>query len=367
VLESIDLRKLSEMEGPERAFVSLYLSGPKAMGGLKDREDRVRRLLADDGAELEHFEESMRLLRAAVEQGGGPDGPRAVFASWALDYVAAYPLPVAPKDLLWVDSSPYIRPLAELQDDYRSFVVVFADNRSAEIFLASADELVESGGRVRGDVKNHVKKGGWSQKRYQRRRAHQLLQYAKEVAQRIEDLVRETDVDRVVLIGSEEALRAIRDAIPPPLRGLVVESMSEDPDRDRQELVDDAAEAAREHHHEEAEELWAWMRNEGLKEGLAAFGPSEVLRAALEGRIDVLLACREAKVTGLRCRECELLAWAQLHQCPACRSSSVFPVDLVNEIVERVAATGGESRFTRDIPRLAELGGLAAALRWSAD
>jgi hypothetical protein len=39
----------------------------------------------------------------------------------------------------------------------------------------------------------------------------------------------------------------------------------------------------------------------------------------------------------------------------------------VNEIVERVAATRGESRFTRDIPRLAELGGLAAALRWSAD
>jgi peptide chain release factor subunit 1 len=327
----------------------------------------VRRLLADDAVELEHFEESMRMLRAVLKEGGGPDGPRAAFASWALDYVVAYPLPVAPKDLLWIDSSPYIRPLAELQDGYRSFVVVFADNRSAEIFLASADELVEAGGRIRGNVKNHVKKGGWSQKRYQRRRANQLLHYAREVAERIEDLVAESDVDRIVLIGSREARHAIHEALPEPLREQVVESMGEDLDKDRRDLVEDAAEAAEEHHREETQELWSWLRNEGLKGGLAAFGPREVLQAALEGRVDVLLVAREAEVTGLRCRECELLAWARPQQCPACHSSSVFPVDLVNEIVERVATTGGETRFAEGMPRLLELGGLAAALRWSVD
>ena len=57
---------------------------------------------------------------------------------------------------------------------------------------------------MRGDVKNHVKKGGWSQKRYQRRRQNGLLHYAKEVAETLDRLVQESGVERVVLFGSQE-------------------------------------------------------------------------------------------------------------------------------------------------------------------
>ena len=42
----------------------------------------------------------------------------------------------------------------------------------------------------------------------------------------------------------------------------------------------EAVEATQERQREEAEELWSWLRNEGLKGGLAAFGPSEILAAA---------------------------------------------------------------------------------------
>ena len=63
MLQQIDLRELAAMTGPERAFLSLYASGPEALQSLRDREDRIRRLLADNDAELEHFEESLRMIR----------------------------------------------------------------------------------------------------------------------------------------------------------------------------------------------------------------------------------------------------------------------------------------------------------------
>ena len=366
MLGEIDLRELAEMSGPERAFVSLYISGPEALGSLANREERVRALLSDDEVESEHFSESMRMLRETLDE-HRPEGPMAVFASWALDLVVGYRLPVAPPDLLWVDSSPYIRPIAEIQDENERFAVVFADNRAAEVYLAGSDDLLEAGGRIRGDVKNHVKKGGWSQKRYQRRRSNEILHYAKEVAQRLEKLVSGSEVDRVVLIGSEEACRAIREAVPESLDGAIVATVHDDLSKDTQVLMTEAIEATREREREDERELWKWLRNEGLKEGLAAFGPRDTLAACKEGRVDVLFVDRELELEGMRCRDCEILAYAKPQQCPSCRSTSVFSVDLVNEMVELAALSGARTEFTDPIPALTEVGGIAAALRWAAN
>jgi peptide subunit release factor 1 (eRF1) len=368
MLETIDLRTLAEQTGPERAFVSLYLSGPEAVGQIPNREERVRRFLADSPVESEHFAETMKLVHAALEEDGGPKGPMAIFASWAAGSLVRYPLPEVPEDLLWVDSSPYIRPLARLQQDYEGFVLVFADNEAAEVHVVSASrELLQAGGKIRGDIKNHVKKGGWSQKRYQRRRQNELLQYAKEVAERLGQVVAESGLDKIVLVGSQESLRAIGEALPQPLAALVVGSFAEDLDKETEALVETAAEAAQEGQREEVEALWHRLRNDGVKEGLAVFGPSEVLAAALEGRLDVLLVHRGAHVTGMRCRDCEQLADAEQPQCPACGSTSVFSVDLLNELVKLAATTGATSRSIETNDALLELGGVAATLRWASE
>ena len=115
MLHQIDLRELAAMSGPERAFVTLYASGPDTLGSLRDREERIRRLLADEPAELEHFEESLRMIRETLEE-EKIEGGIALFSCWALEFLVGYPLSVPTPDLLWVGASPYIRPLAELQD-----------------------------------------------------------------------------------------------------------------------------------------------------------------------------------------------------------------------------------------------------------
>ena len=363
MLRQIDLRELAETEGAERAFVSLYTSHPDGLDRFGPREERLRALLAAEPAEAEHFEESLRMIREALAE-NKVEGGVAIFASWAADFLVGYPLTVPVDDLLWVDSSPYIRPLAELQSEYESFLAVSADNHGARVYLVSATVPTEVE-RVRADVKNHVKKGGWSQKRYQRRRDNELHHYGKEVAEVLERLADRHGVERVVLFGSLEARREIREALPEELRERLVDGAGRLEDgADEEALVEEALELLEDVERDEDESLWERIRGELLREGLAVAGPKECLAAAQEGRIETLIVCRDAEHEGMRCRECELLAAAKPQQCPRCKSTSVFHVDLVNEIVELLAKSSAEAEFTDPIPGLEALGGLAALLRY---
>lgn len=362
MLQQIDLRELAEVEGSERAVVSLYTSHPDGLDRFGPREERLRTLLAAEPAEAEHFEESLKMIRE--ELAAHPvEGGVAIFASWALDFLVGYPLSVPVDDLLWVDSSPYIRPLAEMQSDYESFLAVSADNKGARIYLVSATVPHEVE-RIRADVKNHVKKGGWSQKRYQRRRDNELLHYGKEVAQALTTLTQKHGVERIVLFGSLEARREIRDALPEEIGERVVDGARRAGDGDDQGMVEEALELLEDVERDDEENLWERIRGELLRDGLAVAGGRDVLAAAQDGRIETLLVCRDAEIEGMRCRECELLAAAKPQQCPRCDSPSVFPIDLVNEIVELLAKTSAEAEFTDPIPGLAEIGGMAALLRY---
>jgi peptide subunit release factor 1 (eRF1) len=363
VLHQIDLRELAAMSGPERAFVTLYSSGPDALGSLRDREERIRRLLADEPAELEHFEESLRMIRETLEE-EKIEGGIALFSCWALEFLVGYPLSVPTPDLLWVGASPYIRPLAELQDEHESFAVVVMDNRECGLHLVTASEPLQAA-RVRGDVKNHVKKGGWSQKRYQRRRQNELLHYAKDVADTLDRLVQESGVERVVLLGSQEPLGELEAALPAALAEKVVgRDTAVQVGGDLEDLLEAARALAEEQERAEEARLAERIRDEYLKGGLAAFGERDVLAALREGRVEALLVTRDARLRGMRCRDCELLAAAKPQQCPGCRSTSVFEVDLVNEMVALAAQTSAESEFADPTPVLEEAGGVAALLRY---
>lgn len=361
-LHQIDIRALAEMNGAERAFVSLYLSGPDGLDKLNDREQRIRALLTDLPDEREHFDQSLRMIREALDE-HGIKGPMALFASWALDFVVGYSLEVAPPDLLWVDSSPYVRPLAELQDEYETFVVVSADADAARVHVVSA-MVPQEVDRVRGAVKNHVKKGGWSQKRYQRRRENQMLQYAKDVAGAVTAVVDEKGINRIVLIGAQQATAEIEAALPERLKAFVIGPRPADLGVDDEALFETAAGLSVEREREDEAKLWDRIRGEGLSHGLAAFGPGEVLAAAREGRVDTMIVTRDAKIPGIRCRDCERLSFAKPQQCPACKSNSVFEVDLVNELVELLAMTGGSVDFVNPLVGLTDGGDVAAWLRY---
>ncbi len=132
-LEQVDLRPLAELRSRARG-PSFYARGggdPVARRSRSTRPHaarRQRRRARALRAVAHHAPRAAADQRRARAQGSWSSPAGRSTSS------RATPLPVAPRDVLWIDSSPYLRPLAELQDEYIPFVVVAADNRSARIW-----------------------------------------------------------------------------------------------------------------------------------------------------------------------------------------------------------------------------------------
>lgn len=362
MLQDIDLRRLAEMHDSERAFVSSYLNREGGRGTLERRTRRIRAMLEGEEDELVHFDESMKLVHRWLDDNDGDGRPCCVFACWADGWVEGYKPGVDLPNLLWIGSAPYIRPLAELQEEYSRFVVVVANNETTRIFtVTSAKAELEE--RIRGHVKNRVKKGGWSQQRYARRREKQLHHYAKEIGEVLEELVRE-GYERIVLLGSKETLEEVDEVLSQAAAECVVGRKGIDVHDGDDELIDAAFELFFEEEREAEQRHWKRIKNEYMGHGLAAVGPDDVLRAAVAGRVDKAVVTRDAKLFATHCRDCDNVFSGKNERCKACGSASVFPVDYVDSLSRHLELTSAELDFVDPIPGLAQVGDVGALLRY---
>jgi len=362
---AFDLRKLAEMTAPERAFLSVYLAGPQSMADLEKRFQKVRRVLKGGEAEKderEHFDENVKAVQKYLERNPLKSGSLCLFSCWVLDFFQVVPVKTALRDLVWVDSSPYIRPLAEFEDEYENVAVVVADNKRARIFLVSA-AVAGSEKVVKGNVKNHVRKGGWSQQRYERRRDKQLLLYAREIVDALSRLDKEEEFRRILLVGGKEVLRMVHENLPQGLQHRVAERAL-DLGKGKGALNKDIMELFFEQERRSERDLWEKIRTEYLRGGLGAVGLGEVLSAAKAGRVEQMVVTRMFKPEGRRCRDCENLDAGAVETCSTCGSKSLFEVDVVNEIVEMLKLTGAEVDFAYPIQSLVEAGEIAVLLRY---
>ncbi|MFH1724994.1 MAG: Vms1/Ankzf1 family peptidyl-tRNA hydrolase [Elusimicrobiota bacterium] len=362
MFHAMDLRRLAKLSGPDRVFLSAYVSREDGRRWLGKECSRLRGLLAGAGEEREHFDENVRLLEAYLRERGLRGTGLCLFVCWALDLVEGCEIPAPERSSLVLDSSPYLRPLAELQDEYETFAVVAADNSRARIRLVASAKATDET-RVRGNIKNHVRVGGWSQQRYERRRDKQVLHYAKEIGRRLLELDKTERFRRVVLVGSKEAVTAIRRNLPAGIAKKAVSGKALHLGKGQDWVDREVFRLFFEDERRSERDLWARIRDELLRGGLAAVGPEEVRKAAASGRVQTMIVSRRLRLPGVRCRKCEGLAQGTPGKCPAC-GGGVFEVDFVNELVELVAAAGGETDFADPLPGLRNAGGVAALLRY---
>ena len=138
-LDEIDLRRLAGLTSSDRAFLSLYYSGEDGWERERKRLDKDKALLKDQPEESEHLKRNLDLLERELKDMTGRYGNVVAFVCWLLDLCEVYSLPMSVPALACIDSSPFIRPLAELQDEYENYAVVVADNRSAKVYLGSSN------------------------------------------------------------------------------------------------------------------------------------------------------------------------------------------------------------------------------------
>ena len=113
-----DLRKLAEMTAPKRFFLSVYLAGRQSVASLSGEIKEIRRLLpkGEEGREeREQLEENVSVLEEYLNKNPLVSGSLCLFSNRKMSFFRAIPLPFPVKDLVLVDTTPYIRPLAEIK------------------------------------------------------------------------------------------------------------------------------------------------------------------------------------------------------------------------------------------------------------
>src|SRR6056297_1757969 len=121
MLQDIDLRELSQLSGNGRDVVSAYFRGKDGLRQLSGRESVIRDLLQDDPLELENFEATLAVIRKLINDNSLDHANGVcIFASEILDFAQGYPVAMEVPNRLVVGPAPFIRPLAELQDEYET-------------------------------------------------------------------------------------------------------------------------------------------------------------------------------------------------------------------------------------------------------
>ena len=347
----------------DRAFLTLYANGPDSLEKIERRIRTTQNMLTGNRDDEVFFAENLTLVRNHFLENPLKSGSIAVFACWAINFFQAHPLKVEVPDLLWVGPSPYIRPLARLQDDFEDFAVVIADNTRARIHLVTSQTAGESE-TVAGNIKNHVRKGGWSQQRYERRRDKQLGAYAKEIVAALEELDKSHEFDRIVAVGSKETLREIENRMPKPLLEKLVATKNLDLGMSESDLEQEILDLFTAAERRAELKLWEHIKSEYMQQGRAAVGIIDVLHCVQQGRADQVAIAQDVQIDGYKCRNCGHVDIGLPKCCSSCGSPEIYGVDLVNVITESAMTTSAKIDFMKNVPGLIKVGSIAALLRY---
>jgi len=344
------LHELSDIydEQSNDTYVSLYYDG-RDKRFLRRRTKAIQRAL--DKATRENFDATMEHVQEYLD---GQSGPVALFASSRHDFFYAMQPTTTPDNALIVDSSPYIRPLAALADEWRAFSLLLLNHHHARLYDVSCSEVAVQE-ELSTQIQSKHSKGGWSQARFQRIRTGAIKRFYDEVAEMLPD-------GPLIIAGPGQAKHEFHNQLPGHIQERVVAVIDTEMD-DERELLQASLEKAAAHERRHHDDLVARFKKEVLTDGLAAYGVETVQQAARNGQVEVLLVEKDYRLPGWICERCQLVKPGVAATCSNC-GQPVSKVDVVEEIIEFAERTDATVEVL-DEEALQDFGHVAALLRYT--
>ena len=354
--ENLDefIRELSEVYDPESndTYVSFYLNKRSNRKFIDRRIKAVRSILKGDS--LKNFNDTLSEIEDVLKKDVGNNV--AIFASKKHSFMKYVPLSVNVENALIVDSSPYIRPLARIEDEWESFTLLLVSSNYAKIFSVSMGK-VDDTKRLSADIMNKHKKGGCSQARFNRLRKGAIHAFLSEV---IEALQKRAD-ERLIIAGPGTTKTQFIDMLPKELRDKIVDVIDIDID-DEKKLLKESINLISEREKRESREAVKHLKEEILKDGLAVYGIEDTLKAVKNGQVELLIIQKDHKLRGWICEYCQMVGEGVKKSCPYC-GDNTSEVDVLEEILEFAERTDAEIEFTSD-PEIIDVGHVGAILRF---
>ena len=347
------LDRLARFQSTTCPVISLYLDARPDSRGRDHYQPFVRKELAARqrtyalrSPERQSFDRDVERIQRWLESSVQPSANAiAIFAcAGESDFFEAVQLEVPlEENQLAVSSAPQLFTLARLIDENPRYALAVTDTHSAQIHVFALGFRVDERD-VESPTLPRTSGSGWSQMRYQRHVDELQKQHARELVERLERVVDEDRVERLILAGNEVSLPLVRRELSKRLESMVVDSVHVDTHRPLAEIVRAASERLREHDAKTDAERVARFLGAYRAGGLATAGMDEIRRALELGQVDELLISATLDRSG---DEAERAAAA--------------------ELVSAARRTGASVAFVEDPALLEPVGGAGAFLRYRLD
>ena len=365
------METLAALEPSPFPVISLYLSLSTNQNGKENYQQFVRkvfseraRALPEHSPERESFDNDVKRIQEYLEKKETAGQAIAIFASSGSELFDIIPLdvPIA-EHSLFISSVPHLYPLARVIENYPRYAAVMIDTNKARIFVFGGETEREK--TIVGEKTRRSSKGGWSQARYQRRGDNFHLHHIKEVVETLDTIVREEEIQHVVVAGADVAMPILREQLPKALADKIVEIGAHE-DGDSGSFIERTMAALREKDAETDVEKVQELMDAWKSGGLGVAGPEATLSAFQLGQVDELI------ITGSpdTLKSVQTLpddaapGDVQVDTSNPVRAGDEGQLKLSDDLITRAHQTSARIRFIEDASLLADVGGVGALLRF---
>ena len=364
--------RLAAFESPEFPVISLYLdTRPNEHGRdhydpfVRKQCDEIVKTFEPRSPERSSFESDIERIKNYLKNELSPAANgTAIFAcAGESNFFEAAQLdaPIE-RHRISVSHQPDLYPLARVLDHYDRYVALLADTNAARLFVFGLGKQLKEQ-QITNQKTNRTQIGGWSQARFQRHTDNYHLHHAKEVIETLERVVREEQINYVILAGDEVIVPLLRSQMPKHLTDKVVDILRLDIKTPQHEVLRATLETMGERIAQDQAGRVEQLINEYRAGGLAVAGTHETLAALEIGQVDELVI--SSTRTAIQVREESavppLIATATTDGQSESESRAIAVAD---RLVTMAKQTGARVTFIRDDSLLASIGGVGAFLRF---
>ncbi|HEU5216640.1 MAG TPA: Vms1/Ankzf1 family peptidyl-tRNA hydrolase [Gaiellaceae bacterium] len=372
------LRELAAFRASHGCAVSLYVGlDPSIVPTAGDLASHTRSLLAsaerqldERRATLSHDERKaltrdLERIETWFDSEFSREGVRgvAIFSAEHDDLFLTLPLPWPVEDEARIAGQLYLAPLVRIVGRGDGAFVAYVGRERGDVYRLRGGQLAPLVDEST-DVPGRHDQGGYSQARYERHIETIVDRHLRDVADALDRCVRGLRDVRVVLAGPEETRAGFEDLLSPEVRTALVGWASAEAHVDAPRLLEAASPLLDEWRAGKEEELLGRWREEAARNGRAATGWEETLRAASDGRVELLLVQEGADRPAYVCPACGR-AQAANGSCPL-DGTTLEPADTGLDLaVHQTLTHGGTVEVIGEEHRdLEPVGGVAALLRF---
>lgn len=367
------LKKLAEIEAGGSPFISIFLNAEPNEHGRDNFDAFVKKQLSEhegnyeeDSPERESFERDAKRISEYLENIRPEANGVAIFACSGADdffHTIEFYVPFH-QNHFYVFDKPHLYPLARLIEENPKFAVVLADTNSAQIYIFQRGIIVEKE-EIQNVKTNRTEVGGWSQMRYQRHIEKLHEQHAKEVIESLDKIVREENIEQIVLAGNEEVTMPFLQAeLTKELEEKIVGTIRLDVKTPEKEVLEAGQQAIRQHDTLKDKEKIDYLQDQNYDGGFGVVGVEKTLEALSNGQVQELyLSAHFDKIKFNAKRVGEVLeayAPGEDDEIPHISEAG----EIIDELVRRGIESADTIRFIEDENLMKNTGGVGAILRY---